>query len=353
MFTAFSVTLSRVENLLGKSVEQVKCHELLELLKNTTESPYIELKGYGASMENWDKIRETVLKATVGFLNSAEGEGLLVLGYDEKRREPTPVSSDALRLDYKASARELENKIRDTIISAVKSIPRLPFQTLPLLKIKAWRSEECGLRPGGFIAVVHIVRTFDALYYFDDRKAYIREGSRTRQLTLEEILRVIEAKSRPIVVLLATQPIPQPDGSVRIVFVLRNIGSTPASSIVAVVEIPKDPWMPLSTGGHILKDSSDVLTLQYSSTVPFSAPLFPHVNSYVRLWVSVRGDVKPHKISFRVVIHTESTRSLENLELEFGEVCSELIELEVLDYRTMSTIYRGSWREQCPEPLQK
>lgn len=339
--------LTRVEALLGKSVESISCRELLEVMRVLSESTYVEIKG---CFESWRELKDAVMESVVGFLNGP-GEGLLVLGYDERKREPVPIPPEVLQLDARASSQDVENKLRDTIIGELESIPPLDPYAFPDLKIKVWRADECGYQARGYTILVYAAKRSDSLYYYD-ANAYIREGCRTRRLSIEEMFRIVESKSRPILVLLAARPIPQPDGSMRVDFVLRNIGSSPAFNVAIIVEIPKHPWAPQPIEGHVLRDSPDVLVLQRTLMAPsWTMPVFPRIDAFIKLSVSVRGGAETLEELLHAEIYNESTWSRESLKLILGRDCFERIELEVLDYRTMSAIYRASWTTQCPTPL--
>lgn len=331
-----------VENLLGKDIEVIKCSEFLKRAETITESPYVELKSY--HRQSWKEIREDLMKSTVGFLNGL-GEGLLVLGFDEKSRKPTPIPSEALQLSGKTSKLVVESKLRDTILTGLKSIPPSRPLSSPILKVKVLDAEECGLQERGYVILVYVARTFDALYYYGANLAYVRQGSTTRLLSLEEIFNIVEFKSKPVLVLLSTKPAPAPSGGVRLNFVLKNLGTSPAMNAVIVMVIPKSLGKVHVSRGLIVKDASDALVVQRSLQAPFHIILYPDINMHLDFYVDIEGYNESTDIYIEVSICSESTRSIERLMLTPE---GNHIELEVLSYRTSSIIYRGSWTEPFP-----
>jgi len=110
----------------------------------------------------------------------------------------------------------------------------------PRLLIKVFDCRECGLEGReGWIILVYVKRAFDALYYSKaDNTAYQRRGSETRQLTLEEAIRIVNAKRQPIL-LVFMKPAAMEGNRVKLELLVYNIGSVPANVGTSVVKVYK------------------------------------------------------------------------------------------------------------------
>lgn len=92
----------------------------------------------------------------------------------------------------------------------------------------------------GYVALIYVKRTFDALYYSaKEGVAYRREGDSTRRLSIEEPLRMIEAKRQPIVIVLARLKNLKGKSSMILEFDLCNIEAAPSSATTFLISVSK------------------------------------------------------------------------------------------------------------------
>lgn len=99
-------------------------------------------------------------------------------------------------------AGQIEAHIRDTMLGNLKSIPRAATPQHLGVRVFDCR-RDCGLGRDGWLILVYVERTSDAVYYSKiDNTAYTRRASTTQPLSLEETLTLVESKRKPIVILL-------------------------------------------------------------------------------------------------------------------------------------------------------
>jgi hypothetical protein len=227
---------SLISSLFGKQIEELTCQEALEKLRVISETQYIEFKG---KFDDKGDVDKEVLRAVVGFLNTQEGEGLLALGVNDPSRKEERVECTEWPSKWK-KASEVEQHIQGIISTHLGSIPRAIFP--PLLTVKVFNCRrDCGLEKDGWLILIYVKKSFDALYYSDlegGTCAYIRKGASTRRLTIEEAYTAIESKRKPIVIALLE---PSKVGSTNAKFsiLLKNIGSKPAIQIATMIYIYK------------------------------------------------------------------------------------------------------------------
>ena len=153
---------SIIELLFGKTVENLSCDDVKALVENkVVESPRLEFKAVSEDVAE-GKLAEIIMRSTVGFLNSDVGEGILILGIRGKER-----AEELACIPRKLLGRNkdvAESKLRNWVFSYLASIPLMI--TPPRLIVKVFDCRECGLEdPEGWIALIYVKRTFDALYY--------------------------------------------------------------------------------------------------------------------------------------------------------------------------------------------
>ncbi|MCL7390035.1 MAG: ATP-binding protein [Thaumarchaeota archaeon] len=227
--------------LVGEPLERVACGKLLEFLQTAWESPAIEFKTWSGERSGGyeEDSKSVILRSVSAFLNSSEGRGLLVIGVRGKERFE---GVECIPRDEKFRSREaVEAFIRETIFSHIKALP--DYRVPPLLKVKVFScKEDCGLDQDGWLATIYVERRADSLYYYSiggKDRAYIREGSRSRELRIDEMLQLIERKRRAIIVTILNPHIIN-DHTIELEALARNIGSKPAMYLHTRLAIIKD-----------------------------------------------------------------------------------------------------------------
>jgi hypothetical protein len=225
--------------LVGESLERVACGKLLEFLQTAWESPAIEFKTWSGERSRGyeEDSKSIILKSVSAFLNSSEGRGLLVIGVKGKERFE---GVECIPRDERFRSREaVEAFIRETIFSHLKALP--DYKVPPLLKVKVFSCrEDCGLDQDSWLAAIYIERKADSLYYYSiggKDRAYIREGGRSRELRIDEMLQIIESKRRALAVIILN---PSIDGlwlKLRVYF--RNLGAKPTKYLYSLIIIDK------------------------------------------------------------------------------------------------------------------
>ena len=183
--------------LFGKPMEAIACRDLLDFAH---ESPLVELKG---RFSNKGELTKAVLKSVVAFLNAKEGRGLLVLGVrDKEGAGEVQCLPKGLVKEGLESRDDVEGFIRNTVFSYLRSIP--PAIAPPYLAVRIFDCRsECGVDCNGWLVAVYVERSADVLYYSGiDDSAYVREGSSSRRLRLEEAVQLVESKKKPMVIAL-------------------------------------------------------------------------------------------------------------------------------------------------------
>jgi hypothetical protein len=242
------------EILFGEPLEKITCSKFLQVLQNVKESPVIEFKTWIREVEERDKgseedNRNHILRSVTAFLNSSEGRGLLIIGVKGKERFERV---ECIPREKKFGNREaVETFIRETIFSYIKALP--DYRVPPLLKVKAFSCrEDCRLDQDGWLAAIYIERKADSLYYYSiggKDRAYIREGSRSRELRIDEMLQIIERKRRAIIITILNSRIID-DRTIELEVLIRNIGSKPAMYLHGRVVIIKSAILALVSQGE-------------------------------------------------------------------------------------------------------
>jgi len=293
-------TFSIVNELFGKPAENLSCSDIKALVESgVPESLRLEFKAVPEDIAE-RKLIEITIKSIVGFLNSDIGRGLLILGIKGKERaeELTCIP----RMFLGASKDIVTSKLRNWIFSYLDSIP--PMVSPPRLFIKIFSCEECGLRGyNGWIALIAVERAFDALYYSKaDDTAYQRRGNETKRLSLEEVIRIVEAKRQPLVIVLMS-PIKREENGIHMGIDLYNLGTKPANSVASIITIDKEaklgkillkvkPYALTRATSISLKvlpyrgertikyhENAKTMSFQVSGQIPFFLPVFPKMHS--------------------------------------------------------------------------
>jgi len=133
----------------------------------------------------------------------------------------------------------VEAFIRETIFSHLKALPN--YRVPPLLKVKTFSCrEDCRLDQDGWLATIYIERRADSLYYYsigDRDRAYIREGSRSRELRIDEMLQIIESKRKALAVIILNPSINGLWLKLHVYF--RNLGAKPTKYLYSFMIIDK------------------------------------------------------------------------------------------------------------------
>jgi len=359
-----------VEMLFGKPFESLSCADIEGLVESgVSESTRLEFKSAKESASE-DHLKELVLKSVVGFLNSDEGRGLLILGVEGKERAGRLV---CIPRGLLGDRREVsESRLRNWVFSYLGSIP--PTIASPRIFVKVFDCMECGLSSDGWIGVVYAERSQDALYYSKiDEGAYIRRGSETRRLSLEEVFSAVEAKRRPIAVV--ALGLNRVEGNTLVLDVhIHNIGFSVTRAIAVLMTLAK-PLQLLevtpqgtpsasaksvgetfsvahSTGSIMKRSESDRdVSFQISVVSPISLPAFPLAPYKVgEIALSLGKEIRYFSgisMTFAAKVHTEATYTLQqgcNIVIDFKELKSFSICMEVAveDYVTRRRVLKLS-----------
>ena len=348
--------------MLGKPIEKVDCRDIITLVESrATESPKLEFKAYDHTKIHERKtakkeIKELIVKTVVGFLNTDDGEGLLVLGIEGKEHAE---KLKCIPYELLGTKRDVvESKIRNWIFSSLGSIPSAI--TPPKIYVKAFDAEECGVTENkGWLIIVYVRRTFEALYYSKiDNTAYQRRGSETRVLKLEEVLLIVESKRQPILHALLSPEIVN-DKKIRLDVLLRNNGSRPAKTFVVLIKLNKSVKIVSQSMSeklylkHVypekfskIHEDADSITLQASKTTPFIVPLFPKTTTRVgSLEVEFKGSLenKAVEIQISAIVYTEYNFTEQQYILykdpQSDKLLIKNISIVVKDYVTQKEIF--------------
>jgi hypothetical protein len=335
-----------VSSLFGKPFEALTCTEVCEKLGVIGESVHIEFKESFPSVKEMDR---ELLRTIVGFLNTPEGYGLLVLGVRDPGKSGERVTCLPKGLFDWGRPGEIEAHVRDTVLSNLRSIPRAI--TLPRLGVKVFDCKsDCGLDRDGWLVLVYVEKTSDAVYYSGiDNAAYIRRASTTQQLSLEEVFTLVESKRKPIVRVLLE---PRLEGPRRLRFtvLLENIGYKPAMQIACKLFIPKlvvssdqqrvifiesiKPDHMLSR--HPVQEVVHWFTLEFTITYPMNVPAYPYASLRKgELEVDLGSDLPEQAIVvFHAFVFTEETVTWEQLAVIISrdKAPMQQLTLEVRDY---------------------
>ena len=347
---------SLIEALFGKPLEVITCRDLVKFMEsNITESNYLELKGCGeyTFRRKFDEnlLRQHIVRTVIAFLNSLRGEGILILGFHRKassyKFSPMPYISK------KKDVEIIENKIRDWVLNDVRSIPYVGVP--PLLSIKVFDAKnECNLSEEGFIAIIYVKKLADAIYYdVKDGQAYIREGSRSRLLKIDEALELLEKKMQPFIFPILHPLIINDSQILQLNLVLYNMGPKPADLGSVVIKIPKQITvrrqidMELSKNDQVfslefinsdlakIREDNNVIVFHYIFAYPNQLPMFPGVPSDTKRNIIFKIQLSDSYdlllISYGVTIHTNYNR--------VEAICKLIIELDTGRYQILCDNY--------------
>jgi hypothetical protein len=347
-----------ISALFGKPFEALTCREVCEKLEAINESSHVEFK---ESFEKKEGLDKELLRAITSFLNTAEGYGLIVLGVRDPSKPGERVKCLDKNLFKWDKAGQIEAHIRDTILGNLKSIPRAI--TPPHLGVKIFDCRsDCGLGEDGWLILVYVEKTSDAVYYSGiDNVAYIRRASTTQQLSLEEVLALVESKRRPIVTVLLE---PQVEGPRRLKFTvwLKNIGYKPAMQVVCKLLISKlvvssDRQREVSIESirpdhrlseSLIQEKEDFFwILEFPNIYPMSVPSYPHARLYKgELEVDLGSDL-PEQAAMAIYaeIYTEETKTWEQLVVNISRdrAPAQQLTLEVRDYLGNTILKQTKW----------
>jgi hypothetical protein len=225
------------ELLFGKSIETVTCREILSLVRVTHESPFIEFK---EGVKDKKDLREKILRNITAFLNSGDGRGLIVFGVrgEEEIEKIVCIPRGIIRGSLEDKD-DVVSFVRESVFDHLKSIPNYPVP--PYLSIRVFDCKtDCNIEQDGWLVITYVEKRADAIYYSDiEDSAYIREGSRSRRLRLEEILQLIESKRKPLVMLMLKQTEITDLRHLNLKVIVKNIGFKPANCFSATIKISK------------------------------------------------------------------------------------------------------------------
>ena len=353
-----------ISALFGKPFEALTCREVCEKLEAIYESDRVEFK---ESFEKEEKLREELLRTVVGFLNTAERYGLIVLGASDPGRPGERVrcldkDKNLFKWD---KAGQVEAHIRDTILENLKTTPRAI--TPPHLGVRVFDCRsDCGLGRDGWLILVYIERISDAVYYSKiDNTAYTRRASTTQPLSLEETFALVESKRKPIVILLLEPQISYTLDSTILDFTmwLRNIGYKPATQVACKfytykkLMVPGDPqraipikWLMVNNEivTFPVKKEDPRVMLEFFNIYPRNPPVFPRTKlSQGRLRIILDpGLLGQATVTVEADIYTEETVTRERYYINIHEdgKFEHVVSLRVRDYLGSTILKRDNWK---------
>jgi len=169
--------------LFGKSSGITKLDIEEKILNKERESLNLEFKQI--SKVNSEINENCITKPILGFLNTIEGNGLLILGIESKAGLAVsikPINGGIIKD---------EEQLRSIIASTISSIPR--YKQFP--KLTFYKTQV----NGGNVFFVEIERVDDNCVYYSKITdySYIRNNDETRRLRLDETLDLIARKNFP------------------------------------------------------------------------------------------------------------------------------------------------------------
>jgi len=250
-----------IKDFFGKKPPITK-QDLEQFLKSAEESVRLEFKE--VKVQQKESIKEQILKSIVGFLNSAEGEGLLIVGVSNKK-EVKGVPRPHLN----------KEKIRNWLRDGIGSVPRAI--TPPEYEIV-----EVSVGEDGYVYLIEVHKKDDVVYFSRESGcAYVRVGDSTNRLNLNESLDLVAKKSlaKPYIIFEVEIVHRGDDGIVLALHPeLRNIGAKPALYVTIVIAVASNSAIieAYSRGGITkLSDYTFQLTTGFP---PFTAPSYPGVD---------------------------------------------------------------------------
>jgi len=237
--------------------------DLEDFLKDANESVILEFK----EITERKNAKGLILKSLIGFLNSIEGQGLLIVGVsdDKQIRGVSP--------EY-VNRQKIVNWIRDSI-SAIPPAVIPPY--LDFVEIEAGE--------GKYVYLIEVKREDDVVYFSRESGcAYVRIGDSTKRLNLDEALELVAKKSfaRPCIIF-EVEKVRETSEDVVLMLhpKIRNVGAKPAFYVVALIDIMQNPAV-IETRVHSrnqLKKLSDYLFQLNAAFLPLSPPSYPGVDS--------------------------------------------------------------------------
>jgi hypothetical protein len=343
--------------LFGKPLEALTCGEVCEKLRVVGESMNVEFKESFVSVREMDR---ELLRAVVGFLNAPEGYGLVALGVRNPGRSGERVACLSKDLFEWRRPGEIEAHVRDAILGNLKSVPRAIAPPRIGVRVFDCRSD-CGLGRDGWLVLVYVERSSDAVYYSGiDSTAYVRKANTTQPLSLEEVLVLVESKRRPIVRVLL-EPRVEDLRRLRFDVWLGNIGYKPAMQVFCKLLINKlvesgdqqrAIFIESIRPGHKLSGSpvqeEGFWVLELPNIYPMNMPVYPHVVLHKgELEVVLDSDLPERAVVVtRAFIFTEETVTQEQLVINIsrGGAPTQQLTLEARDYLG-NTILKVSQQE--------
>jgi hypothetical protein len=335
-----------ISALFGKPFEVLTCREVCEKLEAINESSHVEFK---ESFEKEDMLEQELLRTITGFLNTAEGYGLIALGV----RDPSKPGGRVKCLDKNLfkwnKAGEIEAHIRDTILENLKTIPRAI--TPPHLGVRVFDCRsDCGLGRDGWLILVYVEKTSDAVYYSKiDNTAYTRRASTTQPLSLEETFALVESKRKPMVRVLLGPRVEEPR-RLKFTIWLENIGYKPAMHTLCKLRVNgilESSNVPMPIFIQSIEPSDELrgtpileLGLQYVielyNIYPFDTPVFPGIELYKGELEAVLNTDLPEQATMTIEasIFTEDTVTQEKIVIDASRntATTRKVTLEVRDY---------------------
>jgi hypothetical protein len=260
---------------------------------------------------------------------------------------------------------EIEAHVRDAILGNLKTIPRAI--TPPHLGVRVFDCRsECGLGRDGWLILVYVEKTSDAVYYSKiDNTAYTRRASTMQPLSLEETFALVESKRKPIVILLLEPQISRTLDSTIPDFTmwLRNIGYKSATQVACKfytykkLMVPGDPqraipikWLMVNNEivTFPVKKEDPRVMLEFFNIYPRNPPVFPRTKlSQGRLRIILDpGLLGQAAVTVEADIYTEETVTRERYYINIHEdgKFEHVVSLRVRDYLGCTILKRDNWK---------
>ncbi|MPW39920.1 hypothetical protein GBV73_09645 [Thermococcus sp. 101 C5] len=267
-----------------------------------------------------------MLKSIVGFLNSAEGEGLLIVGVSD-RKEIAGIPKDHLN----------KEKIRNWIRDGISSVPRAV--TPPEYDII-----EVDVGEGKYVYLIEACRRDDVVYFSRESGcAYVRIGDSTNRLDLNESLELVAKKSlaKPYVVFKCKITRDPSSPTINLAFepIFRNIGSKPAFYVTAIIDITGKGILDSQAEENIMKLKDHEFQVS-AGFIPLSIPVYPidEVKKDARIILTV-DPVMSRKIKIEVKCYEMEVMSQAYYEIELTpDMEGKIIKIEPTKKR-IQTLY--------------
>ena len=312
-----------IEEFFGKKAPITK-QDLEKFLRNFEELVRLEFKEIRVQYK--ESIKEQILKSIVGFLNSAEGEGLLIVGVSDNKEIRGIIKA---HLD--------KEKIRNWIRDGVGSVPRA-------IAPPEYDIMEVDVGEDKYVYLIEVHKKDDVVYFSRDSGcAYVRIGDSTNRLNLSESLELVAKKSlaKPYVIfeVIDIKQVSQDEIELTLKPIVRNIGSKPAFYMTAVIEVTGKGILNSWTVDQIIKVEDHIFQFT-AGFAPLTIPAYPTNELNIRGVIVLKlNPLLSSKLEIRVTCYEMEVMSRANYEVELRPSMSgEIIEPTKKEFRPYITL---------------